>query len=256
MKRRRKPCQKHTAPGRSWDEYVLSHYDHDDKGNKIKEVWRCRECKEEDDKWLAEYDEQKALERINYEDWKYSFWKEIFDREEALKKRQKDELWDCYVKKTMFIGVKGSGLMKIPKELLQLKRATIRLNRLIDKAKEAQKEAIENQKKEAEKEAYRQRKLKGVLVQCKKHGALFLKDVIKGGKSRWTGEQRYKCRACMKDTHRNYYERRKDYVLAKHAEYRKENPEKVKETKAKSWRKCNGKNKEHDPIEGKSTTSN
>jgi hypothetical protein len=170
--------------------------------------------------------------------------------------KMKEELWDNYIYHEFTKGLKNPHchyIQKPPKDVFQFIRASMRLKNLIDGIKKGTIKTRAQIRHEKEIEA--KAKLNGILVNCQKHGALKLKDVIKGGKSRWTGEQRYKCRQCMSDTHRNYYERRKDHVLEKCAKYRKEHPEKRKQIKAKSWKKHHGKNKEYDSIEGKSIKS-
>ena len=67
---------------------------------------------------------------------------------------------------------------------------------------------------------------------CIHHGALNITQVIKAGFE--YGQQRYKCRLCMKRMHAEHYKANREKVLAKHAIYRKENPEKVRETK-RNW---------------------
>lgn len=95
--------------------------------------------------------------------------------------------------------------------LIELKRATLRLNYLI----------------------------KTPVVRCKEHGDLFVHmkgAVIKAGRDP-RGDRRYKCRLCMKIFHKIHYENNKDKVSIAQKKYREENPEKVKETKRVSAKK-------------------
>lgn len=72
---------------------------------------------------------------------------------------------------------------------------------------------------------------------CYKHPqALTIEHYIKSGK-RKDGTQAYKCKYCVKELHRSHYERNKEKVLSKCAEYRTENPEKLAITKRNSYLK-------------------
>lgn len=238
-KKRRERCQRHLATERSWDEYEFDYVNY-----KGVEVYRCKECA------IAEQKESDRLERMREHDNRlrdeaYDRWRDrLYARIEERKKRSQNELWDHVVRKELLKGVKKSHLIEIPKELLQLKRASMKLERLIKESRKKEKEKFEKAQEEKEKFEKTQQeeieRLKRPLVECKKHGPLFLKDVIKGGFSRWTGEQRYKCRQCMKDLHADYYERKKDFVAERHAEYRKNNPDKIKEMRVnyKEKKKC------------------
>ena len=149
---------------------------------------------------------------------------EYYKEQKKIEKRKKElydkkNLVDHYVIKELLKGTKNLNPKKIPKILINMKRMTIKLKQLIEKKKLP-------------------------LLECVKHGNLYIKDVIKSGKNR-TGEQRYKCRECMKDIHRNHYINNKEDILRKQAEYRNLNKERRKIIKAKSWRKCNGKNNEY-----------
>lgn len=182
------------------------------------------------------------------------------EKEAYREKSRREEIWDDTVKNELAKGIKLKGRQKylykeaIPKEVLQLKRAQMKLEILIKQIGDNIKKESESQLSESERNRKKEEneiaRLNRPLVDCMHHGLLYLKDVIKGGKSRWTGEQRYKCRQCMSDLHRKYYGRKKEYVLLKCANYRANNAEKVKESKQKYWRKKNGKNKEHEGIEG------
>src|SRR3990167_3054168 len=121
----------------------------------------------------------------------------------------------------------------------------MKLSRLIENIKSAPKRKL----KEEEELKYRQEqeeirrvaeeleKANTPIKKCMKHGNLFLPDVIKSGINRWTGGQAYKCRHCMKDFHKKHYENNREKVLSACEKYKKENPEKYRETKNKSKRK-------------------
>lgn len=195
-----------------------------------KDIYVCKKCKDQLDKDL---DRERRIRKNNYLQLERSRISWQLKSNKIMEKRNKsikEDLWDCEVRRILYKGMKQPWLIEFPKPMLQLARATIRLQRLIKKIKDkkAEERTIEQE---------REKKLKSVLVNCKKHGALFLEDVIKGGKSRWTDEQRYKCRYCMKDTHKKYYERNKEYVKQKCFEYKKNNPEKVKELRINYRRK-------------------
>lgn len=64
-----------------------------------------------------------------------------------------------------------------------------------------------------------------ILLVCKHHGELPREKVNLSGKSR-TGEQRYKCKACMKALHAKHFVKNKDKVLTKQRIYRALYPEK------------------------------
>jgi len=216
--------------------------------------YECKKCKDELDRAL---DRENRI-RIHNKKQEYESHQRYLvkynKRREKINKSQKEDIWDFEIKNELCKGLKLKGRKKylykemIPKEVLRFKRATMKLERLINNKKKEKLDLLEKQKELIA-------RLKKPIVECRKHGALFIQDVIKGGKSRWTGEQRYKCRKCMSEVHKDYYERKKDYVLLKHAEYRKLNPEKIKETRLKYKEKIHGKNRNNEAIEGQSSTS-
>jgi len=55
------------------------------------------------------------------------FWQRIRERE----RQPKEEMWDCFIRRELLRGIKDSNKIEIPKELLQLKRASMKLERLI-----------------------------------------------------------------------------------------------------------------------------
>lgn len=247
IKKRRQRCEEHKASGRSWSEYVFGFIDY--KGT---EIWRCIKCKEVSDQWLIEYEIKKDKERRESQDnWRKTL--DMYDEKiKARRKKMKDELWDCEVRDALTVGTKLRGdarrkfKQEIPKEVLQLARATIRLQNLTRDMKIGINQKNQDKRDKEKEELERKNR---PLKKCITHGDLFLPDVIKSGKNRWTGEQDYKCRACMKIHHATHYKNNKEKVLAAHKRYALENPEKRKESRNKSWRKMNVKNREHETIE-------
>lgn len=117
--------------------------------------------------------------------------------------KEKENLTDYYIRRTLVVGTKNALPMKdYPDILVEAKRAVIKLKRKNDKLKEP-------------------------IKKCSKHGNLYADDVIKAGKSRWTGEQKFKCKKCMKELHKKHYELNKIKVLSKHAKYRADNRAKI-----------------------------
>lgn len=151
-----------------------------------KKVMRCKYC-----------------ERNKYENKKM--------RREELKK-DKEELPDYYVMRTLRMGKSGLKVNDVPPALIEAKRAVMKIKNL-------------------------QQKLEEPLKTCHKHGKLYQDDVIKSGKSQWTGEQQWKCKQCMKDMHKRNYELNKLKINLKAKHYRAENPEKVRAIKLASRRK-------------------
>lgn len=187
-----KPCPRH-----SWHSYVRApnpdyYTSYDTKFGTT--IFMCKDCHERISRNLA-YGKQL-----------------IKDRREKEKQEAKDKLLDTYVLKELLKGTKGVKREKVPKALIEMKRAQLLLNKIIKKKTDP-------------------------IIECPTHGDLYLKDVIKSGKSRYTGIQSYKCRQCHKKIKQDYYKRNKEYVLAKCQEYRNKNPEKVQEIKNASKRK-------------------
>lgn len=69
---------------------------------------------------------------------------------------------------------------------------------------------------------------------CKKHGDLTINDLVKSGTSR--GEQKYRCKKCLKILHANHYQNNKKELYEKHREYKNNNREKFREF-SKKYRK-------------------
>lgn len=70
-----------------------------------------------------------------------------------------------------------------------------------------------------------------IIKTCKKHGDLTLDGLIKSGKNK-DGTQRFRCKKCMKEIHHANYLKNKEHIITKSEEYKKNNPDKVKQ-----WRK-------------------
>lgn len=69
---------------------------------------------------------------------------------------------------------------------------------------------------------------------CRTHGHT---DFIKSGKNN-AGEQKYKCRQCMKDLHKANYIKNKQAITERRKKYKEANPEKVRKIKNESARKA------------------
>jgi hypothetical protein len=123
-------------------------------------------------------------------------------------KKEKENVTDYYVRKTLRTGKSGIKNQEIPQELIEAKRAIIQINNL-------------------------KKKMEEPLKTCSEHGKLFREEVIRSGKYA-NGEQKWKCKRCMKEMHDKHYQLNKAKVLAAHAKYRKADPEKVKVCKQKS----------------------
>lgn len=82
-----------------------------------------------------------------------------------------------------------------------------------------------------------------VILNCKYHGACSIEQVIKCRKDK-DGNQKYRCKACMKIMHKNHYQKNKEKVREHVANYRKENILKVRETRNRSKKKHREKNRE------------
>lgn len=132
-------------------------------------------------------------------------------RREELKK-DKEELPDYYVMRTLRMGKSGIKVNDLPPALIEAKRAVMKIKNLTQKLEEP-------------------------LKTCHKHGKLYQDDLIKSGKSRWTDEQQWKCKQCMKDMHKRNYELNKLKINLKSKHYRTKNPEKVRAIKLVSRRK-------------------
>lgn len=207
--------------------------------------------KNSDDIWLEKfnaiekkYNENKTYENISeYNLWvqygkpKYIYyWKDYWEEKitpknnyvykckaclfikNRNKKFNEKHLPDDYVAfKLMGKSQTKEEIEKIPKLLIQTKREILKLKNII----------------------------KYPVKICDKHGKLFVHkgQVIKAGKEK-SGAQRYKCKQCMKDYHKEHYKNNKEKVLAAHEKYKNQDPEKYRNIKNASKRKCWALNKE------------
>jgi hypothetical protein len=119
-------------------------------------------------------------------------------------RREKENITDYYVRRTLVMGTKTPLPMQdYPQILIEAKRSVIKLKRAADKMNEPIKE-------------------------CAKHGKLYREDVIKAGKDRG-GEIKYRCKKCMKELHERHYALHKTKVLLQHKKYKDANKEKVRQ---------------------------
>lgn len=172
--------------------------------------YRCRKCTEKVRR-LAEW--RKREEKITLR--------------QMIKKRHQmyiHELPDSYVIRRIKFANKLLANVDIDPALIELARVSLKLKFLLE------------------------RKHKSA-VNCPTHGNLYRHEMIKAGHNK-IGEQRYKCKLCMQQLHKRHYDNNKQKVLAKQKEYRLANPEKVKESKIKSRRKCNANNTKHENVTG------
>lgn len=134
VKRQRMRCQNHKATKRKWDYYEFSYVDY--RGY---EIYRCIECQILLAQEIKKYEEEMIIERKREELESLKRYQEALEKEKKFKQKIKDELWDCEVQRYLALGTKLTGLNRdkykniIPKEVLQLARATIKLQRAIDK---------------------------------------------------------------------------------------------------------------------------
>lgn len=133
---RRAQCSRHFATERDWSHYVFSYVSH----NGIA-IYHCKECREIDER---QYAGLKRLCEHNARQRETARMKAEAERELHLQRRQKsqqEDLWDCVVAEHLAKGIKLKGYKKylykqaLPKELLQLARITIKVQRLIDELK-------------------------------------------------------------------------------------------------------------------------
>ena len=188
---------------------LLDEVEINESKKRVKPSYLCKKHK-----WCKEYDLREITTKKG-EVLKLCFWC-LYEQAELKKQKisfwhkEKEEVTDLYVATVLRSGkhaIKGD----IPKELIEVKRAVIRLKRAVKDAKKP-------------------------LKVCGRHGDLFKDDLIKSGVKR-NGEQQYKCKKCMADYHKQHYELNKLSVKLKHQKYRTENREKVKESKKRSANK-------------------
>lgn len=75
-----------------------------------------------------------------------------------------------------------------------------------------------------------------IIKVCSKHGALYLKDVNKAGFYA-SGNPAFRCKSCMKESHRIHYLKHTEKVRTSQKKYFEENKEKVRKLKLKSNKK-------------------
>lgn len=73
-----------------------------------------------------------------------------------------------------------------------------------------------------------------VVKVCKHHGPLLASQANFYLEK---GSPRFRCKACLADSHRKHYERHKETVLAHQKAYRKEFPDRIRHIKYRSWLK-------------------
>lgn len=239
-------CSDH-ADNRDMSEYVFWHTDI--RKEKHVDIYECRICRERLDRSL---DRQ---ERMRDHNKKQNAIADDIATARYRKKRLKRlksiefDLWDFTVRKELSKGMKLKGRAKIefedsiPKEVLQLARATMKLNYAIQRIKKNLPSLKQIEEAEKLKQAEESRAAQKPLMRCAKHGDLFWSAAIKSGKEP-SGRQRYKCKECMKAIHADNYKRNKEKITQAHALYKEQDPAKYRDMKNSSKRKCWALNKE------------
>ena len=221
MSRKRPICAFHLY---IWDKNILSHRERNGK-------LRCQHC----DECMKIQKILNAEHKIIWEEQQRI--KKITERS-AIKKKKKEEecritqISDHKVQLILNHGMKSNQIIKFPEEIVQLKKATMLAKRAIlrtklDRKKAKEKYIEELLKREERIIAARMQKYGIRPDYCEIHGTLHHQDLVMQGKSP-SGIQIYKCKKCRRDTYKNHYENNKNEILKKHAEYRKNNPEKIK----------------------------
>lgn len=242
---KKRKCSYH-ADDRDMSEYFFSHTDI----RKVKhfDIYECIKCQEHLDRAIDRSD------RIREHNKKQNEAADEISTDRYRKKRLKiqksieNDLWDFTVKKELSKGMKLKGQARIifedniPKEVLQLARATMKLNKAIYRIKNNLPSLKEIEEAEKQRHAEESRAAQKPLMRCAKHGDLFWPNAIKSGKEP-SGRQRYKCKECMKALHADNYKRNKEKILQAHANYKEQDPEKYRDMKNSSKRKCWALNK-------------
>jgi len=122
---KKRSCKYHGVTQESpLDEFVLFCVDY-----KGRELYECKKCK-------ISLDRACAHEERNRERQKLAFEKKCIQNKKNIELRIKsirENMWDHYIERELLRGIKKSWLIqKIPKEVLQLKRATLLLTRSIE----------------------------------------------------------------------------------------------------------------------------
>ena len=138
MGKRRKACERHSATDRGWEHYEKSWVS--ELGN---EWYVCSECKQIEDLEVEQRIRiwEQSEEMKAQSEWS-RYWKEHYEKIKIDSKRKKEELWDCEVTSILLKGMMHKHLINFPKEFLQLKRASIKLQRLITATKEKRKKHL------------------------------------------------------------------------------------------------------------------
>lgn len=233
---------------RDISEYVFWHTDIRWK-NPV-DVYQCRLCKERHERILADEERAEAHNKKQRDEAWERYEKKRTKIRERHERSLKEGLWDFQVQNELARGLKLRGQLRykykemIPVEVLQLARATMKLNKAIEKTKRG--EFTRKQIEEAKAAAIEAEKNKPIL-KCFLHGERFSNDVIKSGFDNRNGKQRYKCRDCMKVLHAKNYQNNKDRLREVHRKY--------KALKRLSRRNSNDKNNEHETTAQQSTSS-
>ncbi len=117
---------------------------------------------------------------------------------------EKQQLTDYYIRRLFVIG-RGKTKLRMheyPQELVEVKRAALRIKRAVDDAAKP-------------------------LMVCREHGDLFRENVVKRTHDTW------RCKECLREAHRRHYLAHQAKVRAKHTNYRRTNPQKIKESRKK-----------------------
>lgn len=180
-KKRKTACSKHKSKNRKWNEYWFGYVDH----NGI-ERWHCIKCKEENEKEMNRLERIIANEKKQRDEADQIYWAKSQIRQAKREQNIKENLWDFVVIRELKRDMKKQHLIEFPKELIQLKRATMKLQRVI-KSASGLPILIEMPHRK--------------VYQCNKHGIIYLKDLIKIQYS--SKKYGYKCKKCIKE---NLYE--------------------------------------------------
>ncbi len=172
-KRRRNRCyhlqQNHHAKIKKWEDYYFSYVDH-----KGVEIYNCIKCRDFNNKEIERLNRIVANEKNQKED-QHRIFREKSEARIAKRLIQiKEQLWDHYVEKELYKG--DSVKIEFPKEMIQLKRATMRLQRMIKACSHLPCNMPSNN-----------------ILRCRIHGQLSDQNII------LVKPKVYKCKLCMKE---------------------------------------------------------
>lgn len=133
-KRIRLRCQ-HRATGRSWSFYKMYAVWKDGT-----EVYRCKECGEREDREYERLCRVVANEKKQREYSDKLYWERASKKQRRRLRSRREGIWDDMVRKELCRGVKDWRIKNYirenaPIELIRLKRALMKLERLIDEVK-------------------------------------------------------------------------------------------------------------------------